>query len=47
MRLAEIGKEERVVGRARRRRVAERFLHEAHAFRQAPHQRVGIAEMPG
>jgi hypothetical protein len=47
MRLAKIGKEERVVGRARRRRVGERFLHEIHAFREATHQRVGIAEVPG
>jgi hypothetical protein len=36
MRLAKIGKEERVVGRARRRRVGERFLHEIHASGRRP-----------
>jgi hypothetical protein len=47
MRLVELGEQERVVGRARRRRVGERLLHETHAFPEATPQRVGIAEVSG
>src|SRR5262245_18767552 len=46
MRLREIGEEERMVARAGCPGVGERLLHDGHAFREATHQRICIAEMP-
>ena len=45
VRLAEIGEEERIVGRASHLGIRERFLHEDHALREAARQHICVPEM--
>jgi hypothetical protein len=47
VRLPEVGEEERVVGRTRRRGVSQGFFHEGHALGKATRQHIRVPEVPG